>query len=277
MTNFDNRNEIDEVFRKYFIDKIEIDDTLSLPDDYSLTKSSSYFGIIPVLPLNEEDLAFRPESYVNDYPIYLITPSQDLFPRKKIFEVIYPKITQIFSKFEDDSSDSSTNDELLNKRKRYLTKRRRRENSDNIRKKIKRGFLNNALIKNINIILKNKGAIILFKKFQQKFVADITKKTNKILINLTLEEIFEKKELYHEDDYKFYFHNLKLVKSKEVQENKELKKILNKKYFELFEDYLNSKEFKIDEINRLKNNKMDDVYIKRYIYLAKNFIKFVRE
>ena len=159
MTNFDNRNEIDEVFRKYFIDKIEIDDTLSLPDDYSLTKSSSYFGIIPVLPLNEEDLAFRPESYVNDYPIYLITPSQDLFPRKKIFEVVYPKITQIFSKFEDDSSDSSTNDELLNKRKRYLTKRRRRENSDNIRKKIKRGFLNNALIKNINIILKNKGGI----------------------------------------------------------------------------------------------------------------------
>ena len=70
---------------------------------------------------------------------------------------------------------------------------------------------------------------------------------------------------------------MKLVKSKEVQENKELKKILNKKYFELFEDYLNSKEFKIDEINRLKNNKMDDVYIKRYIYLAKNFIKFVRE
>ena len=41
MTNFDNRNEIDEVFRKYFIDKNEIDDALSLPDDYSITKSSS--------------------------------------------------------------------------------------------------------------------------------------------------------------------------------------------------------------------------------------------
>ena len=151
MTNFNNRNEIDEVFRKYFIDKNEIDDTLSLPEEYSLTKSSSYLGIIPVLPLNEEDLDFRPESYVKDYPINLITPSQGLFPRKKIFEVNYPKITQIFSKFEDDSSDSYSNDEIMNKRKRYLTKRRRRENSDNIRKKIKRGFLNNALIKNINL------------------------------------------------------------------------------------------------------------------------------
>ena len=65
-----------------------------------------------------------------------------------------------------------------------------------------------------------------------------------------------------------------MIENKEALENEELKEILNKKYCELFEEYINSKEFNIDEINRLKNNNFGDVYIKRYLYLAKNFIKY---
>ena len=45
-------------------------------------------------------------------------------------------------------------------RKRYKIKRSRRENQDNIRKKIKRGFLNNALIPKINMIIKKQGGHI---------------------------------------------------------------------------------------------------------------------
>ena len=94
---------------------------------------------------------------------------------------------------------------------------------------------------------------------------------------MTLEEIFEKKELYQESELKQYEHNLNLVQSIEIQENKELKKVLNKKFYELFEEYVNSKEFKIDEIERLKSNNMEESYIKRYIYLARNFINFINE
>ena len=132
------------------------------------------------------------------------------------------------------------------KRKRYREKRSRKENQDNIRKKIKRGFLNNALIPKINMIIKKHGGKIFFEIFKQHFVSDVTRKRNMELINMTLEEIFRKKEL-----------NLKLIK--------------------IFQEYINSKEFNIDEINRLKSKNMKDSYIKRYIYLAQNFIQFITE
>ena len=64
-----------------------------------------------------------------------------------------------------------------------------------------------------------------------------------------------------------------MVKSEDVQDNAEFKSILNKKYSELFEEYINSKEFE-DEIERLKEKKMEDDYIKIYINLAKHFIEF---
>ena len=127
------------------------------------------------------------------------------------------------------------------------------------------------------MIIKNKGGNTLFKKFKQHFVSDVSKKTNKELLNMTLEEIFRKRELYRENELTYYYHNLKLFESKEIQENDDLKYIFNLKYFELFEEYINSKEFRIDEINRLKKNKMEDLYIQRYIHLARHYIEFIRE
>jgi len=94
---------------------------------------------------------------------------------------------------------------------------------------------------------------------------------------MTLEEIFMKKELYNEIELNSYYYNLKLINSKEIQENKELKNILNLKLLNIFEEYINSKELNIDEIKRLKCKNMKDSYIKRYIHLAKNFIKFITE
>ena len=76
------------------------------------------------------------------------------------------------------------------KRKRYREKRSRKENQDNIRKKIKRGFLNNALIPKINMIIKKHGRKIFFEIFKQHFVSDVTRKRNMELNNMTLEEIF---------------------------------------------------------------------------------------
>ena len=93
---------------------------------------------------------------------------------------------------------------------------------------------------------------------------------------MTLREIFEKKELFiHENEKGLsnYSHNLKVVESEEIRENEEFKKILNKSFRELFEEYINSDEFKIEEINRLKK-KNGEEYISKYIYLAKNLIEF---
>ena len=195
--------------------------------------------------------------------------------RDKIFEVVRPIKALLFTKLEDDLFKEEEN--TFMNRKRYKIKRSRRENQDNIRKKIKRGFLNNALIPKINMIIKKQGGKFVFEIFKQHFVSDVTRKNNMELFNMTLEEIFRKKELYNEIELNSYYCNLKLINSKEIQENKELKNILNLKLLNIFEEYINSKEFNIDEIKRLKSKNMKDSYIKRYIHLAKNFIKFITE
>ena len=267
-----DEKEINERFVNYFINKTEEYEKESAQNDYPfisplpncLTRAQSS-------PNEEED---------NEMPnleLTLIPYEQSLLKNTitlKIFDVIYPDKYSVFTRIENDLSYLLKEEEMLCQRKRYNIRRKRRENNDNIRKKIKRGFFNKGLIHKLNMILKNQNINSYFEIFQQHFVGDVTKRTNNQLMNMTLEEIFEKKELYQESELKNYEHNLNLVKSIEIQENKEIKNILNKKLYLIFEEYINSKEFLIDEINRLKNKKMDNGYIQRYIYLTKHFIEF---
>ena len=75
--------------------------------------------------------------------------------------------------------------------KKIKKKRRRRENKDNIRKKkIKCGFLNRNLIKNLNIKLKSIDSILFFERFPQNFISDVRKQTNKEILHLSSKEIF---------------------------------------------------------------------------------------
>lgn len=275
MTNFHEGSETEETFKKHFLEKSDIDENEYMRDiPFPITTSLRAIEHSLELSLDEEDLSMQTRPFMNEYPINLNNSSQESCSKDKLFDIILPKSTPIFSKLEN---DSSTDDGIFLERKRYSIKRRRRENKDNIRKKIKRGFLNNALINKINTIIKSNRGKLCFKRFQQHFVSDVAKKSNKVLLNMTLKEIFEKKEIYDTKELKFYYYNLKLIQSEEILENEELKNILNKKYCELYDEYLNSKEFMHDEINRLKNNKMEDSYIKRYIYLARNFINFINE
>ena len=162
-------------------------------------------------------------------------------------------------------------------KKRFRDKRPRNENQDNIRRKIKRGFFNNALVKKLNDKLRSNGIIKYFGKFPHLFVNDVNQKKNKQILGMTLQEIFEKKELYSIKDkvtLDNYLHNKDLIQNEEIKENEELNMIMNKTICELYEEYINSDEFKISEINRLKKNKMQDEYITKYVSLAKNLTEF---
>jgi len=197
-----------------------------------------------------------------------INSSSELIGKKrKIFKVNYR------IRFDKDNS-TLCDEKTFIKNMTLPTIKRRRENMDNIHKKIKTVFFNNFIYNKINEKLKKKKSRLYFVKFPIRFVNDVKRNTNKDIIYFSLLEIISKKELYNESNLNNYYHNLKVIENKEALENEELKEILNKKYCELFEEYINSKEFNIDEINRLKNNNFGDVYIKRYIYLAKNFIKY---
>ena len=207
---------------------------------------------------------------------------EDIFPihsieseNKKDSVIIIEKVN-LFSNIEKNSVLVKDGEDML-KRKRFQDRRPRKENQDNIRKKIKRGFFNNGLIKKLNEKIKNIGSNKYLRKFPQHFVSDVNQKRNKELFNLTLKEIFVNKELYLNEDkegLRNYSQNLKVVQSEEISENKELKIIFNKTINELYEEYINSDEFNIIEINRLKEKKMQDDYIKRYINLARYLILF---
>ena len=207
--------------------------------------------------------------------------SMNVENKKQIFKVNYPDKVSLFTNTEKDNTPDEVKENKMVKEIIKRKKRRpRKENKDNIRRKIKRGFLNTGVIKKLNQKLKNIGSNLYFMRFPQSFVSDIYRKTNKEVVNMTLAEIFVNKEINtskNRPDLNNYYHNLKVVNSDEIKKNEEMQKILNMKYCDLFEDYINSDEFKIDEINRLKRKNMNEEFINRYINVSKTFIKFFRQ
>ena len=211
---------------------------------------------------------------------------------KKIFKVIQGKTetenesvssfgsSGLFKNKSNDSfSDKEKNTNFIGF-KRGRIKRPRKDNRDNIRRKIKGGFFNRVLINKLNNKLKKIGSIDYFMKFPKCFVWDGNRNNNKIIFDLTLLEIFENKEFYTNENKKGlinYEHNLKVILSGEIKKNEEIKKILNKTISELYEEYINSDEFNINEITRLKEKKMRDDYIKNYKYLAKHLLEYLSQ
>ena len=163
-------------------------------------------------------------------------------------------------------------------KKRRKKKGPRKDNSDNMRVKTKRSFYR-YLRKKLNKIFKKSGSKKYFDFIPSKFSSEIKKKNCKLIVNMTLNEIFLDKNLYikeNEDGLCKYRHNLKVVKSEEVKNNEKLQEILDKTFRQLYEDYINSDNFKVDEINRLKKNNEEDnyYYIEKYKITAKNLINF---
>ena len=250
-------------------------------DDYDINIGNDFLDIAdysgienlnPTLPLKEE------VETEENFSLYFNSVKENnqnssfLGQKRKLFKINYRK------KYDESNeiSPSSVEKAFLNN-KVLPTIKRRRENQDNIRKKLKTVFFNTFLRKKINEILNNKHSRLYFEKFPISFVNDIRKNTNKDVIDKTLLEIILNKELYSENDLSNYNHNLKVVENKEFKIIGELKKILNKTFRELFEEFINSKEFNIDEINRLRNNNLDNIYIERYIYQSKHFIEYFAE
>ena len=161
-------------------------------------------------------------------------------------------------------------------KKRAERQRKRKKDKDDMRVKIKRAFYNISLRNKLNGGLKSIGSKKYFEKFPKHLASDANKKRNKEILDMTLNQIFEKKELYiYEDDCgkAKFLHNLKTVQNEEIKQSEVMQKILNKTFRELYEGYINSDEFKIDEIKRLKKTNGDE-YIKKYKDLAENLIEF---
>ena len=163
----------------------------------------------------------------------------------------------------DDKNEISYEDQI----KRFSVKRDRYKNKDNILKKIITAFFNFYLLNAINLIFQNIG----IKNYFEKFSLNHINKKNKIkIMNMTLKQFIEK----NESSKKKVDHNVYILNILEKYKKPVLKRILNTSLKELYEAYINSDEFKVNEINRLKKKNMNDWYINRYIFLSKNFLKY---
>ena len=240
----DNKNDNENEYISYISDGIPI-----FSSDSNIIKNSDHSDSISD---KDKNININPEKN-----------------KKKVFNVIYEKY-EIYNK----AMIKTENMKRIRNSKRIS----RKYNRDNIRKKIKVRFFNHYLYNKINNILKEgKTHYKNFERFPQKFINDINKKSNKEILNETLREIIGKKEFCESKrDLENYKHNMNILTSLNKEKNLKFEKILNMEYQELFEIYINSDEFKKDEMNKLKKNN-DDLYIERYIYLSNHLIEYFND
>ena len=216
---------------------------------------------INFFPLNQFELPYEEEKKPNT--IFLI--------KKRIFKVEYPlrdkrcETTKCFELNEDDDSN-------FIKKKRSKKRQNRYTYKDLIQQKIKRNFFNGYLVIKLNKILKTIKSGLLFKKFPKRFTNNVSKNDNKRILLMTLGEIIKDKNLY-KNDLKIYEHNLKVINELKEEKSKINEILDTKNYYETYEDYLNSDEYKIN-IEKIKQKyKGKNEYIKKYICLSKHFLE----
>ena len=157
-------------------------------------------------------------------------------------------------------------------------KRKRGNMHDNVSKKIKVNLGKN-IIMNLNKRIKAKKMNKYFHRFDQSQITDVTIKKNEQFLTKTLKEmICEKPKFKNKDKLKKnedkWNSNIQLLEELEKSDDSFFKKILGKTMEELYNEYLDSKEF-IESIKALKNEFYYD-YIQNYIQVAKNFVNFYK-
>ena len=168
---------------------------------------------------------------------------------------------------------------MLNKkrqRKKKVYKGTKYMDNYNIKKKLLTHFLNGYILNDSNNIIR-KRCIFCFEKFPQNLIKHfIAKERIKELLNMTLKEIYDKKELYGEKNIKSHFAPnsnflndlFSKVEYKDVLEQSGIKEKLGMKISDLFHEYINSDEFKND-IDGLRIES-GDAYVEKYSKIAKN-------
>ena len=270
---FSHPKKVNHVYSNFFISKEQYNKLKYLNDEYSI-------GLTTPSIFEKNAFDILDENNKEKQKLEPIAQIKELSDNKKkgIFKIIYPEKVSLFTNMDNNFELKEEVDENKTEDNLFIRKKMpRKENKDNIRRKIKRSFFNKYVIPKLNMILKNNGSNLYFMRLPQSFVSDICIKNNKKVINMTLSEIFLNEEINVNNtnkDLTNYFHNLKVINNMDIKENKEFQKILNMKFYELFNEYLNSVEFQIDEINRLKKKKFENSFINRYISISKNFIDF---
>ena len=212
------------------------------------------------------------------------TNKDNFISNKRLFDIAYPKDFIIFNKGRKDNQIRQYIDEVQEKDKLediFSSKKEKihsKNDFDNIRKKIKTRFLK-SLKNQVNVKLRSAGSNKIFSYLPQKFVRSVSKKINKEVLDLTFKELYSKNfSLNNDESYandpnlNKYNYNKSMLdyleKRKNICEKSDYINFKNMKYYQIFEEYLRSKEFE-NEISKLKDEENNE-YIEYYIKLAYN-------
>ena len=208
--------------------------------------------------------------------------------KRRLFNVVYPNTFFIFNKGGSDhyirNYIENSIKPLKNSKKEYLfpfikgkrEKCKRKHNADNIRKKIKAKFLKSLRIQ-VNKKLTLGGSKKNFNYLQQIFISNVSKQFNGRVLDLTFQELFSINFCKGDNNdghsnLQKYIDNISVIKyleeRPEISQKSNYKLFKDIKYYQIFDEYLRSKEFE-NEIYRLKR-KYKDNYINKYIKLALN-------
>jgi hypothetical protein len=202
--------------------------------------------------------------------------------KRRLFNITYPKAFIIFNKGGNDNYIRQLIKESLQNNKEYFfskrakkrkEKKERKDGKDNIRKKIKARFLK-ALKNRVNELLSLAGSKRIFNYLQQEFIININKEINIGVLDLTFKELYSKDfckdKINNNSSLQKYNDNQSVLKyleeEKEISEKSKYDIFKSMKYYQIFDEYLRSKEFESDIYKLKKTNNYK--YIKNYIKLA---------
>ena len=271
VSNLSSINHIDEEKNNCSSNKLII----SLSDDDLKQSQIEDKGIDTLSFLGKKRVLFEDYS-PKDYSIFNYGEKNDY--SKQIINEVLNEILELDNKKMREMMNGEHQKKVYKKRKNIP---KRKDNSDNIRKKVKSRFL--KVLKNVvNEKLKLAGSKKFFNFLPQTFVSNVSKDKNKDMFDSTFKDIFTRNFCEDKDgnqpDVKKYHHNLSVIeyleKNKEIAEKSNYNNFKNMKFYQIFYEYLKSKEFEL-EIVSLKMERENEKYIREYIFKACNFIEFL--
>ena len=159
----------------------------------------------------------------------------------------------------------------LKKRNRKKNIPRRKYNTDNIRKKIIPKFFK-YLIKKINnelgLMRIKKKFKFLPAKFANKFISEVLNEKDKSKVDFTFGQLISKNIFGIPEKEKLYNDNLKVLN---YLRNSNINIIENKRFSQLFREYLETEEFNGGKMDKNEN---DQNYINRCKNKANEFLNF---
>jgi hypothetical protein len=220
----------------------------------------------------------------------------NFIPQAEPPQIIYKNKFNIYNEnglFKKGYSSNKIKNETVNKKEKLSTSsnaklfkthkkvgkilRQRKEKPDDMRKKIKSRFLKTIKIR-INEMLKNANSEMQFDYLPQSFVIDVSRQTNKQIINMKYKDLLLYEFVQNYIDYQKYEHNIEVIdyldKNPDICKKSNFHIIGEKTFSEMFNEYLMYDDFKL-ELENLKNIDLEsDEYINNYKYLAETFISY---